>query len=217
MKTENLIENLSLDLKTPSESRDWFVSYWMSWVACAAVMALVTWFASWLLPAHIHLPLDMHRVSFWIETASWFGISFVSGFAAYSSSIPGRAKPTYTRLAYVFSFLLMVSYLIQSTPEAFAVQVANEAHLLQGPCGVFIALTGLASGAWMLSRVKRAAPVDLAFTATWTATSVGAMAAMFMHLVCSHENPAHLLIWHVFPLVLLILIASAISQRVLRW
>ena len=47
--------------------------------------------------------------------------------------------------------------------------------------------------------------------------SVTAFAYLFMRLVEGNDNPAHLIIWHIVPIILMCLLGIYAGRKALRW
>jgi hypothetical protein len=214
---EQTISSLVSGLERPSSSKNWFTLYWFSWLSCLSVMSLLTYLAAAVFPADIHLPQDLRNVSFWGQAVLWFSLALCSSVISFKSGYPGRSIQKPLKLSYVLASVLTVWILIQESPQAMASDFMTEVELHRGPCGFFIFFTGLFSTLGLFLILRKAAPTNLSFTALWTALSVGSISSMFMHLVCTHESAAHVLLWHVTPVLMLMALATTVSPRLLRW
>ena len=92
MKTEELIKQLSGDLKNPSESKHWFTRYWSIWTLCALILTGITYGVSLLVPEEVHLPEDLGTSIFRMEVFMWLGIALLASTIAYLSSIPRKSN-----------------------------------------------------------------------------------------------------------------------------
>lgn len=215
--TSSLIHQLASRLGEPSESLNWNANYWFSWMSCVFVMAILTYLAAAFFPGDIHLPQNLKNASYWIESSLWLSLAFLAALLTSSFSRLGALSRWKPRLAAFVMLALVTTILVNISPNAFASQIYEELHWLQGPCGFFILITGFVSALWMFYIVKKGAPVNLVKTSAWASVSVGALGSFFMHLVCTHENSAHTFIWHVAPLFLLTLMCVGVGQKALRW
>ncbi len=215
--TDLLILELAREAGSVGEARNWPSNYWFSWIGCLSLMALLTYLAAALLPAYIHLPTNLKSVGFWLDAGMWFVLAALGARIAYLSSMPGFSKPALERAAVILFGILMASLVFRSTPSAYAEGLQEELHWLRGPCGFFILVTGALSASWMFFVIRRAAPLELQKTTAWAAVSTGALGSMFMHLVCTHEDPVHVFLWHVVPLFLLIGVFASFGKKVLHW
>ena len=217
MKTEDLILTLSGDLKNPSESKHWFLRYWSTWTLCAVILTTITYGISLLAPEEVHLPENLGTSIFRMEVIMWLGIAILASTIAYLSSIPRKLNSFLIPVAYTAITVLTVSLLTRLNFTNISQQFIFEMQFWRGPCGFFIALTGALSTVALSLTLRRAAPLNLQKTATWTALSIGTFDAMLMHTVCTHHNSSHIILWHISPLILMIVLARFSSKKLLRW
>ena len=214
---EHTLSSLVSGLDRPSPSKNWFTLYWFSWLSCLSVMSLLTYLAAAVFPADIHLPQELRNYAFWGEAALWFSLALCSAVISFLSGYPNRSFQKSLKLIYVLASVLAAWLLFQESPRAIASDFMTEVELHRGPCGFFILFTGLFSTLGLFLILRKAAPTQLSLTALWTALSVGSLSSMFMHLVCTHESTAHVLLWHVTPILMLMALATFVSPRLLRW
>jgi hypothetical protein len=87
----------------------------------------------------------------------------------------------------------------------------------RGSCGRFMLIMGFFSTAWMLHVIRKAAPSQLFETGAWAAATSGAVGAFCMSFVCPYENPAHIFVWHLTPILLLSVLGAIVGQKALKW
>lgn len=217
MKTEDLIQTLSSDLKNPSESKHWFARYWSIWFLCAIILTAITFGAHLIAPDEVHLPENLGTSILRMEAFMWLGIAVLAATIAYLSSIPRKSNSFLIPGVYAAMAALSISLITRLDLSGFLQSAIFEMQLWRGPCGFFIALTGAAATVTMYSTIRRAAPTQMQKTATWSALSIGAFSAMLMHLVCTHDSSTHVILWHVLPMTLMIILARFSSKKLLRW
>jgi hypothetical protein len=210
---EKLIQELADDLPNPSPTRGWTGKFWTSWVSCFALIGLATWYTTYRWPYRAFLPSDLNQPMFWVESAFWIMASIASAVCAYQSSFPVWPK----NQAKAFALGLIAALFLYTLTKSGAESFSGEVGLERGGCGIFIFLFGALSAVWMVSIIRKAAPTHLAETGAWAAASTGCLGATFMHMVCPHENIAHLLMWHLTPVVLLVSVGSVTARKVLSW
>ena len=216
-KTKDLIENLSQSLLKPSPTQNWRKQFWVSWCLSFGSMVSLTLLAGYLLPAYLYLPSGAQTVSFWIESFSWLLLSLVSAGIVYQQALAQSIHPVLLKLSFTAILVLSIVVIVKTTPSALATDMDQELHWIQGPCGLFIFITGLFTVLGLSFIIKKAAPIQLTKTGIWLALSLGALGSLCMHLVCPHENSTHVLLWHVVPLMLLMGLTSKLSEFTLRW
>lgn len=214
---DRTISDLVSRLNKSDGPKNWATLFWFSWISCLSIMSILTYIAAAFFPNDIHLPQNTGNFAFWAEIGLWFSLALLSAGIAYVSGFPTRSTRKLLNFAYTAAVLMGVVLFTRESPSAVASEFVNEIHLHRGPCGFFILITGFVSMCGMFYILKKAAPIDLSFTGLWTALSVGALSSMFMHLVCTHESTAHTLLWHVTPVILLMIMGLTLSPRLLRW
>jgi hypothetical protein len=65
--------------------------------------------------------------------------------------------------------------------------------------------------------LRRAAPLELTWTAALAALSSTALAAAATQLICPVDDPAHQIVGHVVPVTVLALLGTVIGFRALNW
>ncbi len=217
MNTDQMIEDLVVHLKKPSESHDFKSLFWLSWFSSFLAMAVLTYLSAALLPEDIHLPLNLGSAAFWFETLLWSAISFTSAWIAFRLSRPQESVRTLTLIGGVLLLGLVSTLLLPVHGAEWSGQLDLELHWMRGPCGLFIFSSGAISLGWLFFVLRKGAPVHLRRTGAWAALSMGSLASMFMHLVCTHETGLHTLVWHIGPLLLLTLLSVEWGRFGLRW
>jgi hypothetical protein len=217
VQTQKLIQDLSQKVHEPTESQDWPTQYWASWIGCASIMALLTYVAAALLPDYIHLPTNLRDPRFWVQEGLWLLVALLSARASYVYSFPTE-RPRESELMLILLMSALCASLFLAIDQISMLRdLGVEAQLDRGPCGGFIALTGALGAGWMFFVIKRAAPIHLSRTATYAALSMATLSSALMHLVCTHENPIHVVIWHLVPVVALGAASAVLGKKLLRW
>lgn len=218
MKTDELIQKLSIDFKNPSPSKNWFVRYWSLWSFCIIILCSLTYGASLWVPDLIHIPEGFGDAVFRMELFMWLGIALLASTVAYLSSIPRKSNSFLIPGIYAALSALVISLLIRFDYSNWAEELFRESHLKQGPCGFFIVLTGALATLSIFSLMRRAAaPTEQKKTATWASLSLGAFSALLMHLVCTHDSSLHIFVWHILPMTFIVISARLFSKKLLYW
>jgi hypothetical protein len=212
-KISNLIQNLSKDLSNPSETSGWTGRFWISWVVCFLLVGAATLYTTYRWPYRAYFPADLNQPMFWIESVFWILASISAAICAYQSSFPIWPK----NQAKVFTGGLIAALTVYTLSKGGAGSFSSELGLERGGCGIFIFLFGAISAGWMVTVIRKAAPTRLVEAGAWSAASTGCLGATFMHMVCPHENVAHLLLWHFVPIVLLVGIGAGTARKALSW
>ncbi len=213
--TNHLIESLVADLPNRSESKNWTLSYWSRWALAATVIGGVTWLASSQVPDLIRLPNDVWSPGFLARSGLWLGAFFVCARISFLLAIPLSKIKFARHFAALTAVGLAVTTAALAGTDGIFAEVPIELDMGKGPCGFFIALTGIIAGTFLLRSMRRAAPESASVSGAWTLAAAGCMSSFFMNLVCRHENPAHVLIWHMLPILILIILGTQLANKIL--
>jgi len=213
-ETGSLIDSLVKDLPNPSESKNWRGRYWKNWSVAFLVIGGITLAAALQLPDFIRLPGEF-TPGFLLRSGLWLGVFLICAHISYLWSVPlsNLRLPFYA--AATLGIGLIGATWGMASPEGIFAEWSRELHFGQGPCGFFIALTGGVSGILLLRAMKRGVTGSAQAAGFWTLAAGGCLSSFFMNLVCRHENPSHVLIWHTIPIATLTIIGLVIANKVL--
>ncbi|MFZ4712148.1 MAG: NrsF family protein [Bacteriovoracaceae bacterium] len=216
-KTNTLIGKLALDVKNPSLSKGWKITFWKNWGIGFFLTASLTLVAALLLPNDLRFPENPLNVEFIMQALFWFTLSVAGAFLTYLSSLPMEKTKGLSLFCKVVVSVLVLFVLFQTSIENLSTDFVQELNVQQGPCGIFILIM---SSIWTFSlfaTIKKAAPINLALTGASLALSTGAATSMLIHFFCRHETSSHMVLWHFLPLTLVIFASWKNSSKFLRW
>jgi hypothetical protein len=87
------------------------------------------------------------------------------------------------------------------------------AHL---SCVIGIGAIGLGPAVWLVRTLRQAAPLDARGTAGCVGLASAASGALAMQFICGSDAPAHHLLWHFAPVMLIALAVLALAPRLFR-
>ena len=87
-------------------------------------------------------------------------------------------------------------------------------HLL---CLIEIVGLGLIPGFALLAMLRRAAPLQRAWSGALAALAAAAISAAATQFICPLDDPAHQLIGHLLPVVGLSMLGALAGQQLLNW
>jgi hypothetical protein len=154
--------------------------------------------------------------SFLVQAVLLIGTAVLAAMAALIAGVPGASSTLATRLLPLGAITLWAGWLV----AAIVAQPGHSRLWWPTPspdCAVDITLLGLVPGLLLWSLVRRAAPLRPAwagFLATLTAAAAGALGTQ---LLCPNDDAAHLLVWHVGPVIALAVAGLQLGHRFLRW
>jgi hypothetical protein len=149
--------------------------------------------------------------------AATLGTALLSGAGAFVLSIPGVERSPLPRAlplaaAGVWALLLIVSLTAGIDPVERV--LALPLHLA---CLIEIAALSIVPGWALFAMVRRAAPLRRAWSAGLATLAAVALAAVATQVICPVDDPAHQLVGHVLPVLLLAACGAIVGRGWLNW
>jgi hypothetical protein len=213
MKTDDLIKNLSTELR-PAETKLFYATSFAAWlIGTFGILALSFYF----LPFREDLLPRFHSIFFVTETALCFALFLVAVLVAYRSSIPSLFQLKDSRVGWAILALLGVMVASRVSVADIRAEFLGEMSFYRGRCGPIMLILGTLDTVLLMALARRGAPIQPRVTGLWIALASGALGLLVMQFICDHENFLHMLLWHALPMGFLMAAGAAIGQRVLRW
>jgi hypothetical protein len=162
------------------------------------------------------LPDALREPVYAIRLVITLASALLAASAAFALTIPGAERSRAQRvlpLAAVSGWALFLAVLVITGGDAVARVLAFPVNW---PCGYKILGFSLVSGGALFVGLRRGAPLEPTWTACLAALAATAFAAVATQLVCPVDDPAHQLVGHVLPVVVLMTIGAALGSGVLR-
>ncbi len=214
--TSQLIKNLAAQVETPSESSRWRSYYVLTCLVTFTLMGLVTLVAHFLKPDMVKFPENPFAFVYLAGAIMWLALFLILARLAFISAVPfapaQRLRPIFVAVIAALAALVLA----QETLVQIVSSVGSEFDWSRGPCGIFIFSLGLCCGSISLISFGRAASINKRKSGALTLAASGAAASFFMHLICRFENGAHVLLWHVLPILLITLLGAASAALLIR-
>jgi hypothetical protein len=145
------------------------------------------------------------------------GTSLLSAASALVLGIPGAERTIWQRaLALMAGGLWVLALVYLLTTEGAAVR-----RLLQWPlhwgCVIQIAGLSVVPGWALFAMLRRAAPLERAWSGALATLAAVAIAAAATQFICPLDDPAHQLVGHVLPVAALAMLGAIAGQRYLNW
>lgn len=215
-RTQELIRQLASDLSRSTVTIRFPFKFWMSFTFLACVTGLSTAYIAQNWPQDAHLPAHISLV-YLIEAALWGFGAIAAAWLSYDAGFPGPGRKNVYRVASVILTVAACCVVWKWSSLSMSEEALMEMDVLRGRCGIFIAGSSAVASACMFFVVRGAAPTRLSWAGLWSAASMSCVGAFFMHLVCPHDNPLHLLVWHFLPIAVLMAVGAVLGSKVLRW
>ena len=135
-------------------------------------------------------------------------VFLLSARSAFQLSVPGAERGVWTRTLPIAALLAWASLVAGSGPLAGSIALRSG-----WPCAVRMAALGAGPALAALAMLRRAAPLRPAWTGWSALLSSASLAAFGTQLVCAKDDPRHLLLWHLGPL----LAAALLGADLGRW
>ena len=156
--------------------------------------------------------------SFMFELFLLFLIATSATIAAFCLSRPdGFQKPWIKYLPIPLLVVWAIIAFAGAGSEIGFQHLWNSASLRQFDCPSHIILFSLLPGVAIFILVRMGAAIHYNWAGIMATLSVTSFAYLFMRLVENTDNPAHLIVWHAIPIMLMCLIGMFVGRRVLRW
>lgn len=146
-----------------------------------------------------------------------FATALLAAAGALVLSVPGAERSVLQRVApLVIGGLWAVALVVLLTAGGDAVR-----RLLQWPfhwaCLIEIAALGVIPGWALFGMMRRAAPLDRAWSGALATLAAVSIAAVATQLLCPVDDPAHQLVGHVLPVAVLSMLGAFAGRRYLNW
>jgi hypothetical protein len=213
VKTDLLIVELARDLRPvrPLSSPSLRLSRWL-----AAVVAVAA-FGIWLLSPRPDLASAINNAVFDTRFVLTAAAGIFAGAAAFVLSVPGAERYRAQRIIpfiCAIAWTLLLGVLLIGGGRGVERLVAFPVNW---PCGYKILAFSVIFGSALLIGLRRAAPLELIWSAALAALSSTALAAAATQLICPVDDPAHQIVGHVVPVTVLAILGTLIGFRTLNW
>ena len=208
MKTDDLLRSLVDEMKPVRRLRGG-AERALIWAAFAAICVGI---ATWALGMRSDLSAKLTDVSFLIEGTSLLAVFALSARSAFQLSIPGMEKVETTRtspLLGLLAWLLLVA--IRHTSGTNAPVLESMASLAGVSCLSRVASLALAPALAIFAMLRKAAPGRRRWTGFFALLSASSLAVLGTQLLCSKDDPQHVLLWHFGPVLIAGLVGAALG------
>jgi hypothetical protein len=211
MDTDSLISRLAAE--GPRKPMLPLSAQMIAWLAGTAL-----WLAAFA--AHSGLRPDLAQklaeIYFRPELMVLAGLGITAAIAALCLSRPDSMQMPWIRFApliFLAFWAVMAALGMKDAGSGFA-RALDDPHF---DCIGCILALAVPPGIAMFLMVRAGAPVNSLWAGGMAAGSVAAFAYLGMRLVEQNDNPAHLLVWHALPVLVLCGVGMAAGKIFLRW
>jgi hypothetical protein len=209
MKTEDLIRDLA-SRAVPVEPLPAPAVRAFAWsgvaIACAAAGILV-------FKTRSDVAALLHEPGFLGMAAIALGVAWAAAMASLVMAVPGAERSPLLRATAVVLTGLWTAVLAVAVVRAGL----GFARAADWPiCFIRVLAIGLVPAIVLVSMLRRAAPLRLGWTAALATAAAMATGALAIQFICPLNDPAHALLGHLGPVLVMSWVGSLAARRVLR-
>lgn len=207
--TDELIHELSTDLKPVQV----ISSPMRRWLSVMSVFLMVFGVAIVLLEFVAKKGMSHQNFTssaYWVELLTILLLTLLASFSSLQSSIPGRSFKNGSRLATLLLILWLGFVALRWVLEPHSGGAQLHATLF---CPISTFALGVALAFVLIREVSKGGMLNKKWTFATLWLSAGVLGSLIPHLFCSVRSEEHLLVFHILPVLALVLVGTFISLR----
>lgn len=155
---------------------------------------------------------------FLIELVLLSIVGISASFAAFCLARPDDFQLPWVKYFPVLLSLVWGIYAFSSAGDNLQLRnLINSVALVEVHCPIHIVAFSAIPAIVIFILVRMGAAIRIYWAGIMSVLSVTAFAYLFMRLVENNDNPAHLIVWHAIPILVLCLIGMYAGKKTLRW
>ncbi len=184
------------------------------------VMAIITYLFVFLLFDGFRPDLSekLGSSEFLFELGLLFAVGMAATFATFCLTRPDDFQIAWAK--YMPLGILAIWAIFAFISAGDNLQLTNlidSVALVQVHCPIHIIGFSAIPAVVIFILVRMGAVIRIYWAGIMSALSVTAFAYLFMRLVENNDNPAHLIVWHAIPILVLCLLGMYAGKKTLRW
>ena len=140
-----------------------------------------------------------------------------AGWAALCLSRPDGCQMPWIKYIPFDFLVLWAAVAFLGAENLNGAKILNTVTLCQFDCTWHILLLSLPPGIVLFLLIRKGAPVQLYWAGIMATMSVTAFAYVCMRVLEMNDSPAHLLVWHALPVMIMSLVGMLAGKYTLRW
>lgn len=207
MNTEALIHQLAAQVR-PVRPVGRPITRSVMWVLVAVTLAVLAVFITGIRP---DIAAVFDQPMFLFRALCMLAVGITATFAAFSLAIPGNTEkwPVVASGIGIAVFLGLLCFSFLSTGNF---SPGPGMYCLRNVLGL-----GIVTGSFLYLMLKRAAPLRSGLVGLLAALGAASVANLGTQFICRHENPAHILVWHLIPAAVLCGFGILAGRLLFRW
>ncbi|MBV9080749.1 MAG: DUF1109 domain-containing protein [Elusimicrobia bacterium] len=204
----NLIDDLVQDL-SPVRRLPSFGTRAAMWLAGAAMVVGLVLNVTGI---RVDVTENLSHPYYSAETALVVLIAIVCALDALRESVPGqRAYPRWAAVAAFAAWMVLsVGRLFSAVANDGVSALIPDVHLA---CAVITLSASALAAVPLFLLLKRAAPMDPGWCGALLGLSSSGVATIAVQLYCVHRTPAHIMVWHVLPVIAAVLAGTFVGRK----
>ena len=159
------------------------------------------------------LPGKLHQRSYLLQNASLLLLFVLSALSAFRLSVPGLGQSMVTRGLPALGLLVWIGLLAFGWAHAPSAVLPWAAFWRSGvPCVARMGCLALVPGLALFFMLRRAAPVRAGWAGLWSLVSASSLAIVGTQWVCPKDDPLHVIVWHLGPVLVAGLVGIGLGR-----
>jgi len=206
MGSEEIVRSLARDLTPVRRLRgiEWRMLLW------AGLALLFVSIGTWVLGTRPDLSGKIRDPAYLLENGLLLLVFALSAWNAFHLSIPGAERGAAARMLPILLLLAWVCLIAGHAPDAMT---PTAARVSAWRCVLKMSCLALAPAVAVVLMLRKAAPLNPAWTSGFALLSAGSLAVLGTRFLCAKDTPLHVLLWHLGPL----LAAALVGIQLGKW
>jgi len=213
MKTEDLIQQLVNE--GPQKPMPHPMRQTMVWLLGMLVYLI-------LITMYIGFRPDINQklgeISYTFEFILLLGLGITSALSAFCLSRPdGHQMPWLKFVPFGFLLVWIITAFSGMSEQINLENLAHSMALNHFDCPSYIAIFSIPPGMALFFLVRMGVTTQCYWAGSMATLSVTSFGYLLMRLIEPNDNPAHLIVWHALPIMLICMLGMIIGRLVLKW
>jgi hypothetical protein len=213
VQTEDLIQQLTAEAK-PVRPLPSLVARLAGWLVLAAASLAIVML---LMGVRRELGDAADRADFAVEAALLILTALSAAVGTLVVSIPGAERTAVVRWLPVIAAVTYVMWSAGELAFAAATGAPTGRIALGWHCIYKTASIAVVPSLALFVLVRRAAPLRAVWAGLLALLATAAVGVLGANVICPNDRPVHMLLWHVFPLMVFAGVGAALGTWLFRW
>jgi hypothetical protein len=152
-----------------------------------------------------------------LELGFLFLMTMSSCLAALCLSRPDGQQMPWIRFVPFGFLVLWTGVAFTGASDISWTSIFHTVTLCQFSCAWHILIFSVPPSIAMFLTIRKGAPIQCCWAGSMATLSVTALGYLWLRLVELNDNPLHLIVWHVLPIMVICLVGMMAGKYILRW